>query len=232
MTLAVTGSGSSGNNYILTADNGEVLLLDLGLPIAEIKKALNFNLSPVVGAVVSHIHNDHHKAVANVEKMGIPIFKPFESEMERRVVTYGGYVIKSFPIPHDNTPNRGFLIEHSGAKILYLTDLEYCPYTFARQQVRHILVECNYQSKYVERESVNYSHKVRGHASLETCKGIVKANLTDSLKTVLLIHLGDTTANPKECVDEVKAIVPWYVTVDYARAGLILDLDGKDKCPF
>lgn len=232
MTLKVLGSGSSGNCYILTADNGEVLILDLGLPVAEIKRGLSFNLSPVVGAIVTHRHNDHHKAVSDVEKMGMPIFKPFENDASRMVAIYGGYTIKSFPIPHDNTPNRGFLIEHSGVRILYLTDLEYCPFNLQKQRVQHILVECNYQSEYVERDSANYSHKVRGHASLETCKGIVKANLTDNLKTVLLIHLGDTTANPQECVDEVKAIVPWYVTVDYARAGLTLDLDGNDKCPF
>ena len=43
MKIKCLGSGSSGNCYLLTADNGETLLLDAGLPIMDIKRGLNWN---------------------------------------------------------------------------------------------------------------------------------------------------------------------------------------------
>ena len=57
MKLKCLGSGSSGNGYLLIASNGETLIIDPGIPIKEIKKALNWNVSCVVGAVsVSYTH--------------------------------------------------------------------------------------------------------------------------------------------------------------------------------
>ena len=53
--LITVGSGSSGNSYILECEN-ETLLLELGVGWNEIKKALNFDLSKVVGVCVSHSH--------------------------------------------------------------------------------------------------------------------------------------------------------------------------------
>ena len=53
--LKVLGSGSSGNGYLLT--NGkETLILETGVKFIECKKALNFDLSSIVGAIVSHEH--------------------------------------------------------------------------------------------------------------------------------------------------------------------------------
>lgn len=49
MKLKCLGSGSSGNCYLLTADNGETLLLDAGLPIMDIKRGLNWNIKCVGG---------------------------------------------------------------------------------------------------------------------------------------------------------------------------------------
>ena len=40
MTLKTIATGSTGNCYILTSDSGKHLILDAGIPIAEIKKLL------------------------------------------------------------------------------------------------------------------------------------------------------------------------------------------------
>lgn len=53
--IITIGSGSSGNAYILECQN-ETLLLELGVSWKDIVKALNFNLSKVVGVCVSHAH--------------------------------------------------------------------------------------------------------------------------------------------------------------------------------
>ena len=53
--IKVLGSSSRGNAYILECQN-ETLLLELGVSWKDIVKALNFNLSKVVGVCVSHAH--------------------------------------------------------------------------------------------------------------------------------------------------------------------------------
>lgn len=112
-----------------------------------------------------------------------------------------------------------------------MTDFEYCSYVFAKQKVNHILVECNYQQEYVNKDLPNFEHKVRGHCSLDTCKEFVKVNATDSLETVLLLHIGQETCNPMECVTEVQKVAS-KAYVDYARARLEVELKDRNKCPF
>ena len=56
MFIRCAGSSSSGNSYALYSDNGQILLLDAGLPIKEIKKMCDFNVTDMVGCLVSHGH--------------------------------------------------------------------------------------------------------------------------------------------------------------------------------
>lgn len=55
MRIKCLGSGSSGNCYLLECEN-EVLILDCGIGIKDIKKALNFDLRRVSGVLVTHSH--------------------------------------------------------------------------------------------------------------------------------------------------------------------------------
>lgn len=53
--LKTIATGSSGNSYALMNGN-EILLLDLGVSAKEIKKAIDYRVSDIVGCVVSHKH--------------------------------------------------------------------------------------------------------------------------------------------------------------------------------
>ena len=55
MTLKCINSGSSGNCYILKANN-EKLILDCGLPIKVIKQGLDFDFGGIQGVLISHAH--------------------------------------------------------------------------------------------------------------------------------------------------------------------------------
>lgn len=232
MMIRCVGSGSSGNSYALIDNDNKILLLDLGLPEKEIKRAIDFRISDVVGAVVTHHHKDHSLAVADFEKMGIPVFKPYESEEQSpQSVRYGKFVITPFDLPHNGTRNFGFMIRIKEERFIYLTDFEYCPYIFSKLKPNHILVECNYQQELVDRDLPNYEHKIRGHCSLATCKEFIKVNATDSLQTVILCHLGRETAEPQECINEVQSIVP-QSNVCVAERGLEVELRKKGECPF
>ncbi len=67
-------SSSSGNLYVVTASNGKRLLIECGVTWADLKKALDYDLSDIVGCLVSHEHMDHSKAVADVIKAGIDVY--------------------------------------------------------------------------------------------------------------------------------------------------------------
>ena len=56
MFVRCIGSRSSGNCHALIDDNGKILLLDVGITKNEILKAIDFRISDIVGAVVSHGH--------------------------------------------------------------------------------------------------------------------------------------------------------------------------------
>ena len=227
MKLTVLESGSSGNCYLLSTEN-ETLILDCGISIKEIKKGLDFNISKVVGVICSHKHSDHNKALNDFRNMGIHIMAPYEiGNVKKSHCRMGSFEITSFDLPHNGVWNSGFLIKVDGQKLLYMTDFEYCEYVFKKQKVNHILIECNYQQTLIERDLPNYEHKVRGHCSLDTCKGFIEVNRTSELMTVVLCHLGRETCRAEECMTEIKQIAKCSVYV--AQKGLEVELT---KCPF
>ena len=55
MFLKCIASGSSGNSYALISDK-EILLIEAGVRLMEVKKHINFQISKVVGCIISHEH--------------------------------------------------------------------------------------------------------------------------------------------------------------------------------
>ena len=73
MKLKCIATGSTGNTYALISNTGEILLLDLGVSEKTIKKGIDWKISNVVGAVISHGHKDHSLSVEDFKSMGIPV---------------------------------------------------------------------------------------------------------------------------------------------------------------
>lgn len=55
LNLKTISTGSKGNAYVLK-NNNDILLLDLGVTVKEIKKAIDFKILDVAGCIVSHEH--------------------------------------------------------------------------------------------------------------------------------------------------------------------------------
>lgn len=236
MVLRCAGTGSSGNSYALMSDRGQILLIECGVNWKKTMRVIDYQISNAVGCVASHAHKDHLKEYKKVLENRIPIYTNNETEAEFETVTEelvkgvpekkwfqcGEFKIMGFYVPHDGCPNYGFLIEHEEeiGRLLYLTDLEYCPYSFKNLRVQHLLIEANYIEDLVNREAENYSHQIRGHCSLNTCKGIVEANKTPDLRTVTLIHLSDKVCDPNRVLKEIKEVAGDRVEVNVAVPGL------------
>lgn len=55
MLLKCNGSDSKGNGYAIISEE-EILLLECGIPAKEMLKAIDYQVSKVVGCLLSHEH--------------------------------------------------------------------------------------------------------------------------------------------------------------------------------
>lgn len=230
MILKCLGSSSSGNCYLL-CHNDEVLILDAGIPIKYIKRALNWKLGGIQGVLCTHGHLDHSKAVKDFENMGIPVFKPFDETIDCPLkIRFGSFVVQAFKVPHDGVPCYGFYITVDGHRILYATDFEYLPCSFKNVRLTDMIVECNHQKELIDKGQAKYTHQIKGHCSLDTLiEKVIKENMTNALRTVILCHLSGDSCNAEECLTEVQNVVGEGVSVFVARKGLEVELS---KYPF
>ncbi len=240
MRLNVLGSDSNGNCYILQTDK-EALIIEVGVRFSEVKKALKWQLSKVVGAVITHEHNDHAKYVRDFVSNGITVLalpsvfraKGIDSlSFRKEIEPMHGYIVGSFrvfamPVCHD-VPCVGFIIEHEDmGRMLFVTDTMMLEYRVPG--LNHILLEANYAEDIldakIEAGSVPLSMKPRlihSHMEIETTKGILRANDLSGVNEIVLIHLSNGNSDERRFVREVQETSgkPVYAAV----AGLELNL--------
>lgn len=219
--IIAIASGSSGNCYLLMA-NKEILVIDCGARFMAVKKALNFNIRGIVGAIVTHAHGDHSKYAHEYEAAGIPVWKPYEAEVLGQYKQFGGFMVHSFELVHD-VPCVGYLINHQDiGKLLYATDTEYIRYRF--KKLNTILIEMNHSDEYIDRNAVKFAHTKKGHMEKQTTLDFIKANMNEGLNHVILCHLSADGADPIEFREAVKEIVHPWTTVAVATPGVTVDL--------
>ena len=222
MILKVGATGSSGNFYYLE-NNGEILLLDAGINIKEIKQTIDFRVGDVVGCAITHEHKDHALSAGKLEAMGIRVFRPYEYGQKKLKTKMGNYSIISFEVPHDGVECRAFLIESDCKTILYATDFEYIGYKLNRN-INLMLIECNYQEDLISAENDHRAHIYRGHAELHTVSDFVAKNATETLTDIVLCHASESGSLDKQnAVKVVKDNAPEAVRVHMAARGLTIE---------
>lgn len=223
MKLIVVGTGSKGNCYLLT--NGEeTLILEAGMPFLEVKKALDFKVTSIVGLVCSHAHLDHAGHLKEYTSAGIKTFTPWKGEDLGKFRTFGNFTVFAFPAVHD-VPCFSFIILHREmGRMAFIVDTELVRFNLHDNNLDHILVEANYDKRMVSREESRWKldHIVRGHMELQTTKQFLEVAQTPKLKSVVLIHLSDTNSDNRLFHDEVAEVVncPVYI----AEKGLTVEL--------
>lgn len=217
MDLSILGSSSNGNCYILQNET-EALIIECGVSFKEVKKALDFNISKVVGALLSHAHGDHSKHINEFLDARIPVFTskgtisklnlkskfhPTEIESEKQF-KIRNFIVKPFDIKHDCAQPFGFLIYHSETgRILFATDTYFLPNRFPN--LNNILIEANYRTDILKRNiaagkipTLLRDRTIESHMSFETCKEALLANDLSAVNNIVLIHLSAGNSNAKE----------------------------------
>ena len=242
MLLRTIATGSSGNSYVLISNTGEILLLDLGVSEKTIKKGIDWKISNVVGAVISHGHKDHSLSVEDFKSMGIPILATYLGD-SCKPMNMGEFTVKPFDLTtidgswtHTNAngepcPIFGFLITHKEmGRMLYITDCNLIKWRF--KDINHILLGVNYDKDLIDRDNAGKAnHVFRGHLSIDTACDFVKANYSDSLQNVIMCHLSAENADRGSFVEKMKKVAK-NANVDVAVAGKSLDLKNPSECPF
>jgi phosphoribosyl 1,2-cyclic phosphodiesterase len=248
MKLKVIGTGSKGNAYLLENDS-EALLIECGVNIKAIKQALKFNLSKLVGCIVTHEHGDHAKSIKEVMAAGINVYANrgtfealgipagFDKCFHRAHPLHGiddfrigGFKVMSFSVQHDAAEPCGFLINHKDTgNVLFLTDTMYCPYTF--KNLHNIIIEANYSHEQIrvklsEMEFLK-NRVMQSHMSLDTCIEFLKKNDLSKVNNIVLIHLSD--GNSDELVFRYEVENATGKTVTVADNGTKIQFD---KTPF
>lgn len=233
MELKVCDSGSRANGYILT--NGEeALLMEAGCRYSDMLQMLDYNTAPISGMIITHPHSDHYRHIGQYRNRGFPIYEPYDTYERTAIFRLPtsdrrwdvAFRVQSFAVPHqEDLQCFGYLIKHRAAgKILFLTDLEYCPYDLSKVKPDTVMVECNYMDEYVDSEMVMFQkrrtdHKYSGHMSLQTCLDFLRTVQSENLKHVVLLHMSYETCDPDEAVRRVSDLVGENVTIDIATSG-------------
>ena len=207
ITIKVIASGSSGNCYRVS-DGSTALLLDAGIPLRRIQEGIDFRLSEIAGALISHEHMDHAKAVADLARRGVLVFGPPEvakacacpsilSGPPLRKFTVSTWNIVPFKVVHDVTC-YGYVLDskQTGERLVYITDAATVPYTFGR--VHYMMIEANYSINILSRRMTAgavteklASRITQTHMDIDTAADILRGLDPQALKQVWLLHLSD-----------------------------------------
>lgn len=242
MKLTVLGSNSFGNCYILET-NGEALIIEAGVRFSEVKKALKFKISKVVGAVISHEHNDHAGYIKEFINAGImtlaleEVFKAKGYEEQcgsfhraikpKQGYRMGGFSIIPLGVKHD-VPCVSFIIDHSDmGRLLFVTDTMMFEYNVPG--LNHVLIEANYADdildKNIERGKMPISMRPRllqSHMEINTTLWILRRIGLIDIHNIVLIHLSDGNSSEERFVKSTQELTGKQVYA--ANKGLTIDI--------
>lgn len=221
--IKILGSSSSGNSYIYEVDN-EILLIELGLNFKAIKQSLDFNLSNVKGAIITHSHGDHTKGAKEALKSGIDVFMSkgtieelelnshrlhgFEYDGEYpkyKMFKIGNFTILPFKSEHDTKEPVCFLIHHpKDGKTLFITDSYFVKNRF--KNINRLLIECNYSEEILPTLPPFRARTIRSHMSLQTLKEMLSTMDLSKTKDITLIHISHDNGDPERFQQEVEEL--------------------------
>lgn len=242
MRLSVINSDSNGNCYVLQ-NSREALIIEAGVNIAEIKKALEWKVSKVAGAIISHEHNDHAKSIKELMKNGITVLALPDVFRAKKVTNLsfrkeiapmkgykiGGFKVLTFPVTHD-VACLGFVISHEDmGRLLFVTDSSSFDYSISAD---HIMIEANFATDIVQRKieegsipPIVLSRLFASHMEISETIRSVKGLDLSATNEIILIHLSNGNSDEERFIREMKQATgkPVYV----AKSGFEIDLSLK-----
>lgn len=234
--IKVVGSGSSGNCYII--DDGKTqLIIEAGVALKHVQVAMDFDFKRVAGVLISHEHGDHTRYLPQLRKhMSAPIFMTTGTAKALKLTQFyspiksldpfkaGTWKVIPFEVKHDAKEPVGFMIENDeGERLLYVTDTYFVKYKF--KNIKYMVVEMNYlQTIALENEregTLNHGLRnriMKSHFEMSNSLDFIRANRSDQLEEVMLIHLSSNNSDEAQFKRRTQAVTGVRVSVAPQRS--------------
>lgn len=226
--IAVVGTGSDGNAYLVTVGDSKILL-DAGLPTAKIRKFNGNKIADIDAFFVTHSHTDHALALEELMNMGVRLIYTPETVNCGKFISYGDWQ------DHD-VPCRGYAIDFSsdGVMLHYITDTKQIVVSdeYLQAERKHYwIVECDYCEETMlyndEHESANVV--MRNNRTREThlsdCD-VIEFFKQDKARAdaVLFVHSSKLNFDLKLFKSEWGKAMPKMLV---AESGAVYEMRGK-----
>ena len=226
MKFTAHHSSSAANLYTVKG-NASSLMIEAGLRGAAIRAALNYQMSSIRAALISHSHLDHSRGCKDIMKAGIDCYMTAETANKLKLSGHrlqiveplkqfaiDEWTILPFPTQHDCPGSVGFLVECAGHKLVFITDSFYCRYKFKGLNI--IAIECNWSKETLD-PGLNPERKKRlykSHFNLERVLQFLSANDLSKVREIHLLHLSDGNSDEALFKREVQKAtgLPVYVS--------------------
>lgn len=238
MKMTVIATGSSGNCYVLEGREA-ALIIECGVPPEKVMAKTTLQMSKVVGVLISHEHGDHAGFADRFAGLGLPLFASRGTGLAIRQPVRpiranhwwnlgGGFEVMPFAVRHDAAEPLGFVVKHEElGSLLFVTDSGEVPYNFKSWKVDHIMIEANYDDALIDERVIGgeiarpQAMRVKGtHLSIREAIEFVRANETEALKTVTLLHLSAQSADRVAFQRKMQDAV-LFADVVVARPGVV-----------
>ena len=234
MKFCSLGSSSSGNSYLVSKNNTNILV-DSGFSVTELESRMSqreLKPSEITAIFLTHEHDDHSKGVfAFAEKHNKPIYltygtlkmcqKKIKKSYNLKIniispldtLNLHDFTIYIIPVPHDAREPVQFKFKSEEKTLAIITDLGFGNNELINsiQQINALILESNHdenllnQSKYPK----NLKDRIRsnyGHLSNEDSLEILRKINLDYLKWLGAAHLSKENNSPELVKDSWKKV--------------------------
>ena len=234
MKFCSLGSGSSGNSYLVSENNTNILL-DCGFSVTEIESRMNsrgIHPSDITAIFLTHEHDDHSKGIfALAEKYQKPVYltygtlKMCDKKIRKsyqlifkiisplETVSLGDFKIFSIPVPHDAREPVQFKFESDHLSLAIITDLGFGNNELIKsiKEINALVLESNHDSNLLNKSKYpkalkNRIHSNYGHLSNEQSLQILKKINLKKLKWLGAAHLSIENNSPELVKDSWKQV--------------------------
>lgn len=219
--------------------SSEALILEAGCKLMEVKKALHWQLSKVVGCAVSHEHNDHagyaaEYAAAGIKVLALPAVQQAKGIKRNAIAVelgkaykMGSFVLQPFEVMHD-VPCVGYMVKQQElGKLVFFTDTFACKYRF--KGVSTYMVEANYCDELLEANieagkvpMLLRNRLMTSHMELHNTIGFLRSSDLSSVRNIVLVHLSAGNAEAARFEEAVMAATGLPAVA--AREGLTMEV--------
>ena len=227
MKVKTIASGSKGNcTIVLCGDTN--LIIDMGISYLTLKRSLeghSLSFQDFSGILITHCHNDHIKGLSSlIKNTKLKVYIPKEMyDSLKEYVPYTScefiedkFIINDVKIElihtsHDAPSSVGFIIEHNGKSLVYVTDTGYINRKYLTKMVGKdaYIIESNHDEVMLMDGPYPRFLKERvisdtGHLSNKTTAKYLKKIVGPNTKNIVLAHLSEKNNTEEKALEAMK----------------------------